>query len=248
MHKNDGVITYNKLMDEFAIIGFAVAGGALPALAWLWFWHREDRKNPEPRAMIALAFLAGMVAVALVIPIQKSMIGLIGAGMPLFAAWSLIEEIVKYAVARVTVLRSAAADEPIDMVMYMVTVALGFAAVENALFLINPLTGGDLVQTILTGNLRFIGATLLHVVSSATVGIALALAFYKPKRIKRWYALWGVVLAILLHTGFNFLILGVRDEHLFRVFALVWVGVVIVLAILEIVKRIRRTSGNRNKL
>lgn len=227
-------------MTAFGTIGLALLGGVLPALAWLWFWHREDRAHPEPRSMIALAFLAGMIAVAIVIPIQKGVAGFIAAGMPVFATWSLIEEVTKYVVARVTVLRSAENNEPIDAVMYMVTVALGFAAVENALFLISPITGGDIIETVLTGNLRFVGATLLHVVSSAVVGIALALSFYKPKRTKRQYALWGVILAIILHAGFNFLILNTQDEYLFHTFSLVWVGVVLVLAVLEFIKRMRR--------
>jgi len=227
-------------MPEFYSVGLALTGGITPALLWLWFWHREDKKNPEPSHLIALAFLAGMMTVALVIPIQKFTATLIVGSMATFVAWSFIEEIMKYFVARITILKHIEANEPIDMVMYMVTIALGFAAVENALFLLSPLAGDNILETVLTGNLRFVGATLLHVLSSAVVGIALAISFYKPKNVQRLYAIGGVILAAILHSGFNLLILNTSDEHLFRTFALVWIGVVAILALLEFVKRIRR--------
>lgn len=225
------------MTDLTPILG-AIVGGMFPALAWLWFWQREDAPHPEPRRLIALAFFAGMVTVAVVIPIQKfAALYLTGQAL-IFAAWSAIEEVMKYLAARVTVLWRREDDEPIDPVIYMVAVALGFAALENALFLLSPLAGETVLQSVLTGNLRFVGATLLHVLSSAVIGVALALSFYKPKRTKRLYALLGVILASLLHAGFNFLILNTAEEHLLRTFGLVWLGLIALLAMLEYVKRI----------
>lgn len=221
----------------------------LPALAWLWFWRREDGRHPEPRRLIALAFFAGMVSVAIVIPleryaatfIQNQTFLLLSAAATttvIFTLWSAIEEIVKYLAARTTVLRRRDDDEPIDPVIYMVTVALGFAAAENTLFLISPLAGETIMQTIMTGNLRFVGATLLHVLSSAVIGVALSLAFYRTRRIKRRYVLAGVILASGLHALFNFFIINAAEEHLLRTFAVVWLGVIILLAALEYIKRI----------
>lgn len=232
-------------MIELEPIIAAFAGGILPAFAWLWFWLREDASHPEPRKLIALAFLAGMVAVAVVIPLEKAVAPFLTGQTLLFTVWSAMEEVMKYFWARITVLRRREDDEPIDPVIYMVTVALGFAALENALFLLSPLAGETLVQTIITGNLRFVGATLLHVLSSAVIGVALGLAFYKSRRQKRLYALWGVILAILLHSVFNFLILNTPEEHLVRTFGLVWIGLVALLAVLEYIKRIHPVIKKR---
>ena len=236
-------------MSELEPIIAAFAGGVLPALAWLWFWRREDSVHPEPRRLIALAFLAGMVAVAVVIPMEKFAasylktqdLWLLTAASTTtltFIIWSAMEEIIKYVMAKLTVLRRREDDEPIDPVIYMVTVALGFAAAENTLFLLSPLSGDSLLQTVLTGNLRFVGATLLHVLSSAVIGAAIGIAFYKSRRAKRWYTFIGVILAILLHSTFNFLILNTPEEHLLRTFGLVWIGLVALLAVLEYIKRI----------
>ena len=89
----------------------------------------------------------------------------------------------------------------------------------------------------LTGDLRFIGATLLHTLSSATVGLALALSFYRSAETRRLAVLLGVVLAIVLHTIFNFFILGAGSGVTFWVFLTIWFGILSVLLLTERVKR-----------
>jgi len=226
-------------MGEFTGIATAIIGGITPVLLWLWFWLREDAKNPEPRHLIFFAFVAGMITVALVIPMQKFAAGFLAAGTVTFIAWSFIEEATKYVAGLASVLLGRDADEPIDMVIYMITIALGFAAVENALFLLSPLAGATVIDHVMTGNLRFIGATLLHVLASAVVGISLALTFYKPLYVRLMAGFGGVILGSLLHSLFNIRILSAPDEHLLRTFALVWIGVIVLLAIVEYIKRIK---------
>ena len=226
-------------MNGLETIMAAAAGGILPALAWLWFWRREDSRHPEPRRVIALAFLAGMITVALVIPIEKFVAPYLASTTLVFTAWSAIEEIFKYLAARFTVLRSRENDEPIDSVIYMVTVALGFAAAENTLFLLSPISGDSILQTVMTGNLRFVGATLLHVLSSAVIGVFLGISFYKRRAAKRNYAIVGVILACILHATFNFFILNTAEGNLLTTFAFVWIGVAVLIATLEYLKRLR---------
>ena len=226
-------------MHDFTSIGVAALGGVLPALAWLWFWLREDSEHPEPRRLIALAFIAGMLTVVIVIPIEKYIAQFLPNQSAVFAAWSAIEEITKFLVALATVLWRREDDEPIDVVIYMVSVALGFAAAENTLFLLSPLAGSTIFQMIETANLRAVGATLLHVFSSATLGVVISLSFYSSKMDKFFHALVGVILAVLLHGVFNFLILNMPEANLMRTFGYVWVGIIALLAALEFVKRIR---------
>lgn len=68
----------------------------------------------------------------------------------------------------------------------------------------------------------------------------MAYAFCKNTAKKAEYTIAGVILAIALHTAFNFSILN-TDNSLFVIFGFVWAGVVILLLFFERVKRINRT-------
>ena len=220
---------------------FAVAflAGLIPALFWLWFWLREDTARPEPRALIASAFIAGMLIVALVLPLQKFAMERF-SGNSLIFVWVVIEEVLKYSAALIVVLWNKAVDEPIDAIIYMITIALGFSALENALFIYNPLTDGDYVSSVLTGNFRFLGATLLHVLASGTVGVCMAFAYYKHDAVRIVSATVGLFIAILLHAVFNFFIMDASGETVLGVFMFVWMGAIILFLIFEKVKLLER--------
>lgn len=214
----------------------AFLAGVLPACIWLFFWLLEDRCEPEPKRYIFLAFLAGMLSVAIVLPLEQWAENYV-TGTALLLIWASIEEIVKFGAAYIAALRTAFFDEPLDGVIYLVTAALGFSALENALFILGPLHEGDVLRSVLTTDLRFMGATLLHSLASATIGIALAWSFYKPSAVRRMITFAGVVLAIVLHTLFNFFILSKGSDATFWIFLCIWVGIVALLLLVERVKQ-----------
>lgn len=229
-------------MLHLEAFSYAFLIGFVPIFIWLAFWLFEDSRHPEPRALIMRAFLIGMLCVALVIPIQKVASDYIAMGPLLILAWAGIEEFMKLLLAWAVVLRNRAVDEPLDMVIYLVTVSLGFAALENTLFLVTPLANGQLEHGLITGNLRFIGATLIHVLSSAVIGVSLALVFFKSTFKKIWYGIIGVILATALHALFNFSIINTSADWLLTVFTGVWVGIMFLLLILEKIKIIKRPA------
>lgn len=219
---------------------YAALGGILPALIWVWFWNKEDRKHPEPLPLIVAAFLVGMVAVVVAIPLEKvAQVALSGA--VLVVAWAAIEEVVKFAMTYATVLRHKENNEPVDPLIYTITVALGFAALENTLFLVSPIMTSGALESILMGNFRFLGATLLHVLASSMVGLMLGLAFYKSRGKKIIYGFVGLMLAIALHGSFNFFILDSESGHLMQIFAFVWMGLILLLVMFEHIKRIKKS-------
>lgn len=218
---------------------YAFLGGILPAMVWLYFLLKEDRRCPEPKHMIALAFLAGVLSVPLVLPLERMAVLALPAGLPVIIAWASIEETIKYLLAAIIVLWRRSVDESLDLVIYMMTAALGFAALENALFLIAPFSGGNMIEGLLTGNLRFVGSTLLHVVASATIGYALALSFRKNRFIRVTYATLGLILAIALHAVFNFLIIDGSGSFTLLAFLFVWSGAVVGFALFELLKYFR---------
>jgi RsiW-degrading membrane proteinase PrsW (M82 family) len=124
------------------------------------------------------------------------------------------------------------------MIIYMITIALGFAALENALFIFNPLSSGDYVSSALTGSFRFLGATLLHVLASGTVGVFLALTYYKHKLAQLTAGTFGLFIAIVLHALFNFFIMNASGETILGVFLFVWMGVIVLFFLFEKVKQL----------
>lgn len=218
---------------------YALLGGLLPALGWLWFFAHED-PHPEPRARLVKTFVAGMIAVPIAVGLEEVVRqwtgGQVGGGTLL--GWSLIEEGVKFAAAWLVVLQAQVVDEPVDVLIYMLTVALGFAAMENILFLLTPLSEAAYFSSVLTGSLRFVGATLVHVVSSGVLGALIATVFYRKKRIQEEAIIAGLAAATLLHWGFNLLIMDATQTVILRVFGLVWLAVVILMLAFEYVKQI----------
>lgn len=202
----------------------------LPPILWLLFYLRED-KHPEPKSLLLLSFVGGILSAILAIFAECLWAILLtgnsctddlrSAGVnPLliFFGISFVEEYVKYLPVKFLIHKKKDFDEPVDTMIYMMTAALGFAAFENAMFSFkifygtveNPLALLPFNQLSLLAGLniaanRFVGANLLHALSSGIVGFFLARAWFSPYR--RHFLALGIFLASVLHTGFNYLIL-----------------------------------------
>lgn len=176
-----------------------LALGFLPAIAWLIFFLLEDRSHPEPKKMVFKIFIVGIMAALAAAAVQLILQSTIFIKFNVqetdkasFLILSFIEEFAKFAAVYVAVKDSKYFDEPVDAMIYMIAGALGFAAIENALFIFQK--NFEIIIEIMV--LRSVGATLLHALASGFVG------FYWAKR----KLLLGLVIAILLHAGFNYFI------------------------------------------
>ena len=285
-------------MSETNVLTFALLGGIVPALFWLWFWIREDRLRPEPMSAVFSSFLGGIIAVLLALffelifyfllvdsgpsqiasfpdilripllnfasthnlavfqtnvwgPVQDffnnsnlfSDYGLdVKRGVLVVIIAPIIEELLKLLLTYNICLRRKINDEPIDASIYMLTCALGFAAVETALFLITPLATGHLMDSFVAGNFRSIGPMLIHLVSSAMLGLFIGLAFYKSQITKFFYLVLGFVVAVILHASFNFFVVLNDATHNMTFYWIAcfgtWVLVVVLLAFFERVKKV----------
>lgn len=232
---------------------FAIAflGGLIPALFWLWFWLREDRKSPEPFLLIIVTFLGGMAVVPLALPLQEYACAIFQNGVcqpatpNLIYSWVIIEEVLKYSAALVLIFWNRVVDEPIDFIIYMVTIALGFAALENALFIYRDLTYVTYTNSAISGLFRFLGPTLLHVLASGTLGAFLAFSFYGSQLAKLRAGMIGLFMAIILHALFNLFIMSQKGESILGVFLFVWFGIIVLMLLFEKVKFSERSRHNR---
>lgn len=185
----------------------------LPPIVWLLFYLREDR-HPEPKRLLLLAFVGGAGAAILAIFAELFLVGDAGlfsgaisleeSAFIFFLVIGLVEEYVKYLPVKFFILKRPDFDEPVDAMIYMMTAALGFAALENALFIF-PLIRQDLLAGLGVAANRFLGANLLHALSSGVVGFFLARAFFSPRR--HHFVALGIILASFLHALFNYFIL-----------------------------------------
>lgn len=234
-------------MNSVLVFTFAFLIGVGLVLVWLWFWLKQDHESPEPWIRLLLTFLGGMAIVPFAFPLEASLLHIydISLGV-IFLSWSAIEELGKLLAASLFGLTSYAMDEPIDALIYLITAALGFAALENALFLYEPIAFGNLGDTLIAANMRFIGANLLHITSSAIIGTSIALAFYKTRTIKIIYIFIGIILAIALHTAFNFFIIKSGTEQLLLIFGFVWIGIVGLIFVFQRIKYLEY-KHNHNK-
>lgn len=187
--------------------------GILPGLAWLVFYLKEDIRHPEPKRLIFYAFLAGALITIFVLQGQivvnniLSSMGYSPYSFPSFLFLGAIEEVFKFLAVYITVSRRKEFDEPVDAMIYMIVAALGFATVENIASILQANSFSSVGPNPLeTTILRFVGATLLHSLTSGLVGYywgrAIAQKGGYTKLIGR-----GLILATLLHAIFNYLII-----------------------------------------
>jgi len=230
-------------------IFFSLAAGVLPALLWLWFWLKEDRLHPEPRRLIMLTFFAGMAVVGIALPLEQithyvfkrlDIAAALGGFLMLFF-WALAEEFSKYFAAKKAALSKREFDEPIDAMVYLITAALGFAALENVIFLVDIVNGYGLSAGLMTSNLRFAGATLVHLLSSAIVGSSIAFCFFHKEKYRR-NVFWGIALATLLHAFFNYFIIKSSGKDMLQVLLPFWFLILVLLFVFKKVKRIKRIN------
>jgi len=218
---------------------YAIIAGLLPSLVWLIFWTREDSQQPEPRSLLFICFMAGMAAVLFAIPAEQYIAGIYADPVARYTLWAAIEETLKLIAVAVVALHARSYDEPIDAMIYCIAAALGFAALENTLFIMQPLSGGDVAASIITGNMRFIGATLVHTVSSALVGFMLGAAFYRGSLAKGLLCIAGLCAAIAIHASFNIAITSSGPADTLKAFGWVWGAVVILIVLFEEVKAVK---------
>jgi RsiW-degrading membrane proteinase PrsW (M82 family) len=236
-------------MTLFVFVKVLVTG-FLPALLWLWFWLKED-PHPEPRRTLVVSFVLGMAIVPVVLVLEyvwyfisiRTGFVLEGqtASLILLFGWAFLEEGGKFLTAWWADLKRSVYDEPVDAVIYLITVALGFSALENFMFLLN-ISGAGILDQAITGNLRFLGASLLHVVTSGIIGVSIAFTFFHKEH--KWRNIWGgIILATVLHAAFNAVIINSGSPAtLFQTFFVVWTLVIILIFVFEKVKRIGPNS------
>lgn len=228
---------------EYYYLILYICFGLLPSLFWLLYYLRKDL-HPEPKKIILKVYFYGILITIPVFCLQIWLAGLLGnlqssgifSQYPIvidilkwFFVIALTEEVLKYIGLRFAVLKNGVLDEPLDVMLYMVIVATGFAGLENILYLFpsNGLPFDIAIKNALTiSTIRFVGATLLHTLCSAVLGYFLALSFLRTKQ-KTLLTITGIVLATTLHGLFNFSIITLESPANMIVPSIIIIGLTI---------------------
>jgi RsiW-degrading membrane proteinase PrsW (M82 family) len=263
----------------YLILPILIIFALLPSSIWLLFFLRKDA-NPESNRMILKVFFYGMLMIIPAAIVQLWFIEEVAKSahssfliliLSILIGVALIEEFSKYLVVKTSALESSELDEPLDVMLYMIVAALGFAALENILYLfriylfpptdiVSPVFFTNLVHyfgtvlgytfsekafyaVFLTNAIRFIGAVLGHALWSGTLGYFLALSFYEPKQKVKLLTL-GLTLAVSLHAAFNYAIMQIGKTGNSLWFLLI-IGISVGLAIFVTLgfKRLKRMKS-----
>jgi RsiW-degrading membrane proteinase PrsW (M82 family) len=198
-------------MTAWEAWALAVVVGTAPAVFLLSFFYLKDRYEPEPLRHIAMAFGLGLyamiaargMAAALAELVSRDWLALGGERARLFDAFVLaaaVEELAKWVIIVTAVFHWDEFDEPLDGVVYGVAVALGFATLENILYIASRGLG------VAWG--RAIFAVPAHALFGGTMGYYAGRAKFARAAARR-AALWRdrvfcLALPVLFHGTYNY--------------------------------------------
>jgi len=237
------------------LFGVLAAMSAVPALVLAGYIYYADVTTQEPLTLLVGTFLlgvlfAGFAAILNTVfrdPVQ--LVGSVGGLLPFlgqvaffFLIVGPVEESVKLLAVRLYAFRDDRFDAVIDGAVYGAMAGLGFATIENALYIVQN-------TEMVTGTVRAIneGSSIAavralagpgHVIYSAFAGYYLGLAKFNPDDAGP-IVLKGLLIAAVIHAGYNSLsgiaigvlsaVYGVNQFVAFIGFVVVYDGVFILL-------------------
>lgn len=185
----------------FVVLAFVVAFAT--ALAWSTIFLRRDKADPEPRRLVLILFVAGLL-----VTIPSAVVEVLISSNELVSftvVAPLVEEGFKLAAVALICWRSRHFNQVVDGAIYGVSCAFGFAALENVLFGVG---GGFGVL-----GARVLVGPITHPLFTGVSGLYLGRAKFERNPL---LLVQGFALATLLHAGWNFsaVLVRVTDQAL----------------------------------
>jgi RsiW-degrading membrane proteinase PrsW (M82 family) len=169
-----------------------------------YIWLR-DKYEREPLRLLVFALLAGALTVLPVVFVENFLAvpgefleGFAEAAWKAFVVAGFTEEAFKYLALSLLVWKSREFNDKYDGIVYATFISLGFAAVENILYVISEGYSAGLV--------RAFTAVPAHAIFGITMGYYFGLAKFYPKIRKnmRWRAF---LIPFLLHGVYDFILM-----------------------------------------
>ena len=192
-----------------------------PAVFWFWFFARKDTYRPEPKRLIAVTFLLGMLStipagIFSFIFLDESFLDE-GANFASVASGMLfvvgpVEEMSKFLAVYPVAYRSLYFDEPSDGLVYAAAASLGFASLENLLYII------EFGPAVMIGRAPL--STVAHVIFGSFWGYALGRRTIADSR--GVIVIIGIAAAALVHGMFNLFLFAFAPVSIALVVMGIW--------------------------
>ncbi len=221
-----------------------VAVAITPTIALATGIYLTDRYDKEPWHLLLRVFLMGALSTIPIILIQRILLyinvftGILSTAYASFIVAGLTEEFFKRAVVVYSVYNDENFNEKLDGVVYAVFSALGFATIENIMYVVFRFTG-----TYYVGIIRGLLSVPGHMLFGITMGYYLSLTKYTENpRLKSHYYRMSLAIPTILHGLFNFILMAQIP-----ILMVVFIPYVIYLWINNLRKLSLYTKDSRNK-
>jgi RsiW-degrading membrane proteinase PrsW (M82 family)/ribosomal protein S18 acetylase RimI-like enzyme len=181
------------------LIALAIA----PGLAICLFIFHRDEYNREPKLTLTISFLLGAASIIPAIFIEKAFWNnfdnsIAQTAAKCFFLIAITEEMCKFLVLRIYSYNQKSFDEPLDGIVHGVVVSMGFATVENILYVQQ--------HGYATGIIRMFLSVPAHATFGVLMGYYAGMAKFNPGKSAQLMLL-GILWAVIFHGAFDTLLL-----------------------------------------
>lgn len=202
----------------------------LPVVILLIYIYWEDKKSPEPVSQIIKAFFYGILSVFISLCISQPLeaIGaytseyttITEAISHSFFGAAIPEEIAKFTMLWLVMKKCSHFDERLDGIVYAVSVSLGFAALENILYLFD-----NIDSFISVGITRGLMSVPMHFSFGVLMGYFYSLAKFGDNRKRAWNLALALSAPVLAHGIYDAILMAADtmgpDKETFKGFLII---------------------------
>ena len=191
---------------------YIILAAVLPCIFFIWLLDHFDRFKKEPRILLIKLFAAGLVTPLAAFLIELVMIpvcNVLPSGLVIpaqaFIGIAVVEEGVKLAALVMIVRKRKEFDEILDGAVYAVSVAMGFALLENIMYVF----GSDAPMSVAL--IRGFTAVPLHALAGGFMGLAVA----RDKIESKGSITAAFLIAVIIHGAYDWFLMDSRLSNLF---------------------------------
>lgn len=205
-------------MDRLLLLLIALLPGLLITAYIYW----RDRHEPEPLWLLGISFMFGVLSTYPAIKMEEFGmydIFITSSNNPwmtftfAFLTVAFSEELVKYIFLRYYIYPKDEFCEPMDGIVYSVTISMGFATLENVLYVVVRAGAEDFDHALEIGWARMFTAVPAHAAFAMVMGYFVGLAKFRPEK-ESFYQFCGLAFAVLLHGTYDFFIFQEMSQYL----------------------------------